>query len=120
MDPDSMQVSLAAPYPGTLMYEQAVTNGWFNGTPLLNSDGVQIPAIQYPGLSAEDLEAAVDTFYKAYYFRPRPLWRMIKPMFFDRDLRRRRLREGRQFLSYLGKRQSTPPADGAAAAASCQ
>jgi hopanoid biosynthesis associated radical SAM protein HpnJ len=106
IDPESMQVSLAAPYPGTLMYEQAIENGWFNGTPLLNKDGVQIPAIQYPGLSAEDLDRAVERFYKRYYFRPRALWRMVKPMLTDADLRRRRLREGRQFLSFFVKRQS--------------
>jgi hypothetical protein len=31
---------------------------------------------------------------------------MVKPMLTDADLRRRRLREGRQFLSFFVKRQS--------------
>ncbi|MCL6642036.1 MAG: radical SAM protein, partial [Candidatus Bipolaricaulota bacterium] len=29
IDPDTIQVSLAAPYPGTEFYDQAVANGWF-------------------------------------------------------------------------------------------
>ncbi|MCC7493046.1 MAG: hopanoid biosynthesis associated radical SAM protein HpnJ [Fimbriimonadaceae bacterium] len=105
MDPESLQVSLAAPYPGTEMYQQAVDNGWFDGQPLLNAAGVQIPAISYPAISAEQMDAAVDRFYKQYYFRPRVIWRLVKPMLTDRDLRRRRLREGRQFLGFFNKRK---------------
>lgn len=110
MDPESMQASLAAPYPGTLMYQQAVENGWFQGTPLLSSDGIQIPSIQYPGLSAEDLEQACKRFYTKYYARPHVIWRFVKGMLRDRDECKRRLREGAEFLRYMGKRESTPAA----------
>ncbi|MBI5831867.1 MAG: hopanoid biosynthesis associated radical SAM protein HpnJ [Armatimonadetes bacterium] len=110
MDPESMQVSLAAPYPGTELYQQAVDNKWFDGQPLLNSTGIQIPSISYPAISAAELDAAVDRFYNEYYFgtwyrpRVRVLWRFFKGMLRDRDEMRRRLREGKQFLSFFGKR----------------
>ena len=104
IDPESLQVSLAAPYPGTELYTQAQENGWFDGDPVVNADGIQVPALRYDGLTTDMMNAAVEEFYKRYYSQPRVLWRLIKPMFSDRDLRRRRLREGKEFLSFFDKR----------------
>jgi hopanoid biosynthesis associated radical SAM protein HpnJ len=43
VDPHTIQVSLAAPYPGTFLHRQASENGWFDTTgDLLNDDGNQI------------------------------------------------------------------------------
>jgi hopanoid biosynthesis associated radical SAM protein HpnJ len=109
IDVESLQVSLAAPYPGTELYQQAVENGWFDGEPVVNADGIQIPALRYEGLGAEAMDAAVERFYKTYYRQPRVLWRLIKPMFSDADLRRRRLREGREFLGFFDKGRITAP-----------
>lgn len=107
IDPNSLQVSLAAPYPGTELYQQALENGWFDGDAVVNADGIQIPALRYEGLSAAQMGEAVERFYKSFYFRPRVLWRMIRPMFGDADLRRRRLREGREFLGFFRQRGQT-------------
>lgn len=110
LDLESLQVSLAAPYPGTELYQQALENGWFDGDPVVNREGIQVPALRYDGLNADQMNAAVEEFYKRYYFRPRVLWRMIKPMLTDRDLRRRRLREGREFLGFFKQRDEKAPA----------
>ncbi|NUP98755.1 MAG: hopanoid biosynthesis associated radical SAM protein HpnJ [Armatimonadetes bacterium] len=110
MDLESLQVSLAAPYPGTELYQQAIDNGWFDGDPVINASGIQVPALRYDGLTAADMNAAVEEFYKRFYFRPRVLWRMIKPMLTDADLRRRRLREGREFLGFFGQREESSAA----------
>ena len=53
LDIFSLQVSLAAPYPGTELYEQAKLNGWFmkkDKTDLVEIDGFQQSSLEYPGL----------------------------------------------------------------------
>ena len=39
IDPHTIQVSLAAPYPGTFLYKQATENGWFDSSNELLTDG---------------------------------------------------------------------------------
>jgi hopanoid biosynthesis associated radical SAM protein HpnJ len=54
INPHTIQVSLAAPYPGTRLYSQAVENNWIapNKTiNLVNEKGVQLATISYPHLS---------------------------------------------------------------------
>ena len=52
VNPHTIQVSLAAPYPGTFLYKQAKENGWFaEDTDLLTEDGTQIAPLNYPHLS---------------------------------------------------------------------
>jgi radical SAM superfamily enzyme YgiQ (UPF0313 family) len=57
LDVFSIQVSLAAPYPGTELYEMARHNGWFanDRTGIVNDEGIQEAAPEYPDLSKEDL-----------------------------------------------------------------
>ena len=43
----------------------------------------------------------IERFYKAYYFRPRPIARMIGKMLGDWDLMKRRLREGTESSRFL-------------------
>src|SRR4030095_973908 len=54
LDVVSIPVSLAAPYPGTELYRQAVENGWFSREAALVSDGgTQLAALEYEGLKRE-------------------------------------------------------------------
>ena len=51
LDVFSIQVSLAAPYPGTELYEQARQNGWFakkEKTDLLGGEGYQTTPLNIP------------------------------------------------------------------------
>ena len=67
----SIQVSLAAPYPGTELYEMARQNGWFakkDKTDLVEDDGFQQSALEYPGLSKDEIFESVERFYHRYYF----------------------------------------------------
>src|SRR5262249_43205134 len=43
INPHTIQVSLAAPYPGTFLFNQAMKNGWLDDAhaELVNEDGVQ-------------------------------------------------------------------------------
>jgi hopanoid biosynthesis associated radical SAM protein HpnJ len=108
LDVFSIQVSLAAPYPGTELYEMARQNGWFvkkDKTDLVEGDGFQQSALEYPDLSKEEIFEAVDRFYRAYYLRPKPILRIIKTMLEDKDVFVRRCREGYEFFKSLKQRK---------------
>jgi hopanoid biosynthesis associated radical SAM protein HpnJ len=107
LDVFSIQVSLAAPYPGTELYRQAKENGWFAGDAHLVDDfGQQAAALEYDGLTRDEIFRSVERFYKSYYFRPRPIARMIGEMLGDWDMTKRRLREGAEFFRFLRLRSA--------------
>ena len=112
LDVFSIQVSLAAPYPGTELFEMARKNGWFarkNKADIVRQDGFQESALEYPGLSKEEIYEAVERFYREYYFRPGPILRIIRTMLEDRDVFVRRVREGFEFFRTLSQRRSEVP-----------
>jgi hopanoid biosynthesis associated radical SAM protein HpnJ len=120
LDVFSMQVSLAAPYPGTELYEQAKLNGWFakkEKTDLLGDVGYQSSTIEYPGLNKEEIFEEVERFYRAYYFRPKPILRIVKTMLEDKDVMVRRLREGFEFFKGFKDRKDSRVAAAKAVAA---
>jgi hopanoid biosynthesis associated radical SAM protein HpnJ len=104
LDLDTIQVSLATPYPGTELYAQAVANGWLQPGTLIDNRGYQGAALQYPGLTTEEIYRAVEEFYKRFYMRPRPILRILGQMVRDRDEFARRLREGYEFFRFFGSR----------------
>ena len=109
INPHTIQVSLAAPYPGTELYAQAVANGWLkenDGLNLVNSAGVQLAPLSYPGLEASQIHRAVETFYKRFYFRPRKIVELTAEMMTSWDLTKRRLREGVEFFRFLHAREA--------------
>jgi radical SAM superfamily enzyme YgiQ (UPF0313 family) len=119
LDVFSLQVSLAAPYPGTELYEMAKQNGWFvkkDKTDLVESDGLQQSTLEYPGLSKDKIFEEVDRFYRTYYLRPKPILRIIKTMLEDKDILVRRCREGYEFFRSLNERKADLAASKAAAA----
>jgi hopanoid biosynthesis associated radical SAM protein HpnJ len=108
LDVFSIQVSLAAPYPGTELYEMARQNGWFarqDKTDILHGDGLQQSTLEYPALSKEEIFEAVEAFYRRYFLRPKPILRIIKTMLEDKDVCVRRLREGFEFFSTMAQRR---------------
>jgi hopanoid biosynthesis associated radical SAM protein HpnJ len=107
LDVFSIQVSLAAPYPGTELHRQAKANGWLReGADLIGDHGEQLAALEYEGLSRDEIFRWVERFYKAYYFRPRPIARMLGEMLGDFDIMKRRLREGAEFFRFLRLRSA--------------
>ena len=108
LDLFSIQVSLAAPYPGTELYEQARRNGWLAGADtadFVQGDGFQGSALEYPGLSKEEIFESVERFYYRYYLRPKPILRIIRTMMQDKDVCVRRLREGYEFFKGMAERR---------------
>ena len=108
LDVFSIQVSLAAPYPGTELYEMARQNGWFakrDKSDIVHKDGLQQAALEYPGLSKEEIYEAVEQFYRRYFLRPKPILRIIRTMLEDREVCVRRLREGYEFFRTMSQRR---------------
>ncbi|QYE34557.1 hopanoid biosynthesis associated radical SAM protein HpnJ [Polymorphobacter sp. PAMC 29334] len=106
LNPHTIQVSLAAPYPGTFLYKQATENGWFdNSTDLLNDDGEQIAQLSYPHLPAAQIFDAVEDFYRRYYFRFSKIKDIVWEMLRDWNMMKRRLREGVEFFEFLRHRK---------------
>ncbi|AYJ86837.1 hopanoid biosynthesis associated radical SAM protein HpnJ [Sphingomonas paeninsulae] len=107
INPHTIQVSLAAPYPGTFLYKQATENGWFDGTDhLLTDGGNQIAQLSYPHLPASVIFDKVEEFYKRFYFRPSKIWEIVSEMLRDWDMMKRRLREGVEFFDFLRRRKT--------------
>jgi hopanoid biosynthesis associated radical SAM protein HpnJ len=110
INPHSLQVSIAAPYPGTALYRQAQENGWLAEdeaeSGLIDDHGVQGAVLQYPGLSRSEIFDSVETFYKKFYFRAGKIAEMSAEMMRSPEMMRRRLREGVEFVSFLRKRKT--------------
>lgn len=108
LDPQTIQVSLPAAYPGTFLYKQAIENGWLiDDTTLVGDNGVQHSVLSYPHLPSEDIFEAVDNFYKRFYFRPWKMATLFFEMCKDWEIMKRRLREGMEFFKFLFVREST-------------
>jgi hopanoid biosynthesis associated radical SAM protein HpnJ len=108
INPHTIQVSLAAPYPGTFLYDQAVENGWLDASnaELINDKGIQIAPLHYPGvLTHDEIFHSVEDFYKKFYFRPSKIGSIVKEMVMDFDMMKRRLREGVEFAAFLKERK---------------
>ncbi len=106
VNPYTVQVSIAAPYPGTALYRQAQEEGWLSpdDASLVDEHGVQTAALSYPGLNRTEIFDSVDTFYRKFYFRAGKIAGISAEMIRDTDVMKRRLREGVEFVSFLRKR----------------
>ena len=107
-NPTTIQVSLAAAYPGTFLYNQAKQNGWLmheDHGRLVADEGIQVSSISYPHLSSEEIFESLADFYKKFYFRPGKIWELTSEMLQDWELMKRRLREGVEFFQFLSGRE---------------
>ncbi len=107
INPHTIQVSLAAPYPGTYLYRQAKENGWLyhEASDLLTQHGTQIAALNYPHLSHAEIFEAVEDFYRKFYFRPSKIASIVAEMFTSPEIMKRRLVEGVEFFHFLRSRR---------------
>ena len=108
INPHTLQVSLAAPYPGTELHRQAVEHGWLDEdhAELVDAHGVQLAPLSYPDLSHEETFDSVETFYRRFYFRASKIAEIVSEMALSPSMMARRLREGREFFAFLRERAS--------------
>jgi len=108
INPHSLQVSIAAPYPGTALYQQAKDSGWLpdDDATLIDEHGVQAATLSYPNLNRTEIYDSVETFYKQFYFRAGKIAEMSAEMLRSPQMMKRRLREGVEFVGFLRHRGS--------------
>ena len=105
MQPETLQVSLASPYPGTAFYDFVTKNNYLTVDSLVDETGYQKCTVSYPEVSADEIFKAVETFYRRYYFTPRYIWKSVKKMASSREEAKRLLGEGVQFIGSMAKRR---------------
>ena len=106
MNPETVQVSLASPYPGTHFYEYVREHGFLVEDVYNDEAGYQRCTVSYPELSAEEIFDAVERFYRKFYFRPTYFAKALTKMVRSRDERKRMLREAGEFFSTMYKRRT--------------
>ncbi len=104
LDSETIQVSMAQPYPGTEFNNYLERHGYLTDDEVSDEMGHQLPNFQYPGLSRQDIVEAVELFYGKYYFRPRIIFRIVRRALFDGDERRRLFQEAREYFQLRAKR----------------
>ncbi len=108
INPHTIQVSLAAPYPGTFLHRQALENGWLDAdhAELVDDTGIQMAPLHYPHLSHTEIFDNVETFYRKFYFRAPKIASIVGEMVRSPQMMKRRLREGVEFFQFLRERHT--------------
>ena len=101
---ETIQVSIAHPYPGTEFYDYVKKNNLITIDSMTDESGHQLPNIIYPGLNRGELVGWVETFYDEYYFRPKAAWRVVKKAIINNDVPRL-YKEAREYLALRSKRK---------------
>ena len=104
LDTETIQVSIAHAFPGTELYDYARRNNFLASEALTDTQGHQLPHLDYPGLGREEMMAAVNRFYDSYYFRPRVAWRIVRKAAWDAHERKRLYHEAVEFLRLRAER----------------
>jgi radical SAM superfamily enzyme YgiQ (UPF0313 family) len=102
LDIDTVQFSGAVPFPGTRYFKECAEQGLLKARRWEDwlAHGEQAPVVDYPGLTASQVEAAVNEGLRRFYFRPSYVWRFLWRTRSRSDLYRK-VRGARNFLSYL-------------------
>lgn len=104
LDPQTIQVSMSHPYPGTEFDGYVRKHGYLNNDEMTDELGHQLPSIQYPGLDRRYMVEMVERFYDRFYFRPKVILRFLRVMATDSHERARLLEEARDYFATRAKR----------------
>lgn len=104
LNTETIQVSIAHPYPGTEFFNYAKTNNLITLDSMTDENGHQLPNIIYPGLNRAELVDFTQRFYDEYYYRPAAAWRVVKKAVLSGDTKRL-YKEAREYLALRAKRK---------------
>ncbi len=104
IDVETIQVSIAHPYPGTEFFDYVTKNDLITIDMMTDESGHQLPNIIYPGLNRGELVEWVEKFYGEYYFRPKAAWRIVSKAVANGDTKRL-YKEAREYLALRSKRK---------------
>ena len=105
LDNETIQVSIAHPYPGTEFYDYAKKNNLISIGNIVDERGNQLPKVVYENLNEAELMDWVERFYGEYYFRPRVIWRMVRKVIFNAHDRKRLTKEAREYMALRARRK---------------
>jgi hopanoid biosynthesis associated radical SAM protein HpnJ len=105
LDNETIQVSIAHPYPGTEFYAYAEKNNLISIGNIVDDRGNQLPKVVYENLNEAELMDWVEKFYSEYYFRPKVVWRMISKVLFHPHERRRLTKEAKEYMALRARRR---------------
>jgi radical SAM superfamily enzyme YgiQ (UPF0313 family) len=106
LDVETIQVSIAHPFPGTEFYDHLEKNGLITiDGAMTDGAGHQLPNYEYAGLDRAELVDWVERFYGEFYFRPKVAFRLVSKAIFNNDERRRLYKEAKEYLSLRSKRK---------------
>ncbi len=106
LDPETIQVSISHPYPGTEFDAYVRRHGYLTDHEMADDSGHQLPNISYPGLDRRYMVQKVEDFYSRYYFRPRVIWRFLMRAATDTAEMRRIFQEAKEFFRVRAKRRA--------------
>lgn len=103
LNTDTIQASSAMPQVGTVLYDWAVKNNYLTADSWEQyaADGEQIPVLKYPHLSQKELNEAVNTVLKKFYYRPSKIWQLFVSALTDWSVLKSYIRGGIKFSTYL-------------------
>jgi len=104
LEPDTIQVSLASAYPGTVFYKLCQSDGYFIKPDWVDEGGYQLFNLKYEGIEPTEIYKSVETFYKRFYYRPRRLAKIILAMIKNPEERKQKLKQGKEFKAFLRRR----------------
>ena len=105
LDNETIQVSIAHPYPGTEFYDYAKKNNLISIGSMTDEVGHQLPKVIYPDLDEAELVEWVERFYGEYYFRARVIWRVVSKAMFNSHDRKRLAKEAKEYMALRRKRR---------------
>jgi radical SAM superfamily enzyme YgiQ (UPF0313 family) len=103
LDLDSIQFSVATPYPGTEFWDYLKEKGWLTSTNYVNKDGLQQAVYCYPNLSQEEIEHAAETLHKRFIFRSKFIFKAFQLSLSNKDEAKRIARGFYEYIAYLRK-----------------
>ena len=106
LDNETIQVSIAHPYPGTEFYDYAKKNDLISIGNIVDERGNQLAegGLREPRTKRELMDW-VERFYSEYYFRPRVIWRMVRKVIFNSHDRKRLTKEAREYMALRTRRK---------------
>jgi hopanoid biosynthesis associated radical SAM protein HpnJ len=116
---NTIQVSVAHPYPGTEFFDYVQKNNFIiNSEEMVDSGGHQVANIEYPGLPSDVIMEMVNRFYDEYYiYRPRVWVPIVLGSLFKSEDRKRLFKEAKEFLTLRKARREAVAASRQKAAA---
>jgi len=97
---DIAQFYVAAPFPGTKLYDEALRNGWFKNKERAQVYSQSDAALELPGLPAERVNAFRRHAYKKFYSRPRAVWKIFSMM--ELEALKLLMADVKRFLKWAG------------------